>query len=254
LGSDSAATLITSTGQRTSMQPIDKLDIIANKIILGVSGSVGIAQFFKAGIEKLWNDKSLSGKDITEAKNMLAAALRENLHVEFKAVDNAPAASQNYFSQGVFTNTLIALPVDKKPVLIEFDPKGSPEEKNEKLPTVAIGSAQQIVDPFLAFLRRIFWKDQLPNLAEGKLAAYWSLDFAIKSAPGGIGPPIKLSILEKINDNWQARELSEKELNEQAEAADGIEDYIRDFKPSKENIEEVVAKPPEPKQILFEKK
>jgi len=243
LGSDSAATNVTSTGERTSMQPTDKLDIISDKIIIGVSGQVGLAQLFKSEIEKLWNDKGLAGAEISDARLKLSEVLRKHLYIEFQAVKQAPGPLQNLFTQGVLSQTLIALPIKKQPILLEFTAMGSSEEKNERLPTVAIGCAQQIVDPFLACLRRIFWKDRLPTLAEGKLAASWALDYSIQAAPGGVGPPIKLVTLEKNGENWQTHQLSEAELNEQSEAVDGIEDYIRDFKLSKGEPE----KPPEPK-------
>jgi hypothetical protein len=246
LGADSAATNVTSTGQRTSMQPTEKIDVVSDKILIGVSGSVGLAQLFKAEIEKLWNNRELAGNEISDAMTKLSDAIRRQLNREFQAVNQSPGPLQNLFSQSVLTQTLIALPIKKKPVLIEFTSTASPEEKNERLPTVAIGSAQPQVDPFLAFLRRIFWSDRLPTLAEGKIAAYWAIDYGIKSAPGGVGPPIKLFTLEKEGDSWHTHELSEAERNEIAEAVDGIEKYIRDFRHEKEGSGEADIKPPEP--------
>ena len=249
LGADSASTNVTSMGQRTSMQPTEKLDIIDDKIVLGVSGHIGLAQLFQAEIQKLWSEKKgLSGLEISEAMVKLSEAIRSHLKREFGFIRHVKEAIGNLALEEVITQTVIALPIRKKPCLIEFTKQGAPEEKNEKLPTVAIGSAQQIVDPFLGFLRRIFWPKRLPTLAEGRLAACWALDYGIKSAPGGVGEPKHLVVLEKNEKGeWETRRLTQ-EVHEHEEALDDIERHMANFKLLKQDKEIEEVEPPKPEQ------
>jgi len=62
--------------------------------------------------------------------------------------------------QRALTTTLVALPLGHSTCLFQFDEQGAPEEATQELPFVSIGSGQPIADPFLAFLRRIFWPDK----------------------------------------------------------------------------------------------
>ncbi|HUK16219.1 MAG TPA: hypothetical protein VLW65_07375, partial [Bryobacteraceae bacterium] len=102
----------------------------------------------------------------------------------------------------------------------------------ESLPFVAVGSGQSIADPFLAFLRRIFWPAQLPALADGILATYWTLQHAILSTPGGVADPMQIMVLEKVNNDWRARELGVAELTEHQRAVSAAEGALRNFRAS----------------------
>jgi hypothetical protein len=79
-------------------------------------------------------------------------------------VQNAQALQQLGGLAG-FCKSLIALPVNNVPHLLQFAEGGNPEQTTEELPFVALGSGQPIADPFLTFLRKILWKDRLPTLA-----------------------------------------------------------------------------------------
>ena len=94
--------------------------------------------------------------------------------------------------------SLVALPVNHKPCLMQFDFNGAPELATSHLPFVALGSGQPIADPFLAFLRRLFWPDHEPTVAEGRFAAVWTIDHVRRTNPGGVGGDIQLAILEPV--------------------------------------------------------
>jgi ATP-dependent protease HslVU (ClpYQ) peptidase subunit len=55
MGADGAATL-GALGQQTIRQETEKLDILENRIIVGVSGPVGLGQRIRAEIHTLWTD------------------------------------------------------------------------------------------------------------------------------------------------------------------------------------------------------
>ena len=95
------------------------------------------------------------------------------------------------------------------------------------LPFSAIGSGQFIADPFLAFLRRMFWNDRPPSLGDGIFATAWTLQHAIESAPSGIAEPIQIMVIDK---SGQARELAHAQLKEHTESRTHAEDSLRNYK------------------------
>ena len=133
--------------------------------------------------------------------------------------------------------------------LFQFDQQCAPEEASSGLPFISIGSGQPLADPFLAFIRRIFWRDRLPTKAEGIFAALWTLQHAIETAPGGIGDPTQMILTEKVsNDQWQARELPQEELQEHKEAISCAECSLSNFRDSFKSTDSKDIPPPSPLQ------
>jgi len=148
----------------------------------------------------------------------------------------------------VLSQAVIGITISKRPCLFQFDQQGAPEEVTENLPFVAIGSGQSIADPFLAFLRRIFWKEKTPTLADGIFATLWTLDHAIAINPGGVAEPKQIVVLKKEESAHKARELSENDFNEHYQAIEAAEKSLSNFRESlggTENIEEATP-PPQP--------
>jgi hypothetical protein len=54
---------------------------------------------------------------------------------------------------------------------------------------------KQIADPFLAFLRKILWKEKQPTLAEGRLIAAWTVRHVAETNPGGVALPLQMASL-----------------------------------------------------------
>ena len=92
--------------------------------------------------------------------------------------------------QGAFGG-LFASIVERVPVLIEFPvvPPLQPDPKDADLFFFSMGSGQQNIDPFLAFMREIFWPNGQPTLEEAAFIVTWALDFTIRTAPRWIGAP-----------------------------------------------------------------
>lgn len=229
IGADGAATLGTM-GQRTILQPIKKLQIISKSIILGVSGPVGLGQRFKGELQKLWEEKKFSGKKPFEAMGILRQALWKHAEGEWKAANVTSPIIGNISLQSVLTHSIIALPISKEPCLFQFDQQCAPEEATEDLPFISTGSVQNIADPFLAFIRRVFWPKGLPSINSGIFATVWTLRHAIKTAPGGVAEPTQIVKLQKGNSNWQVQELPSEELEEHIEASSNAEKHLSEFK------------------------
>jgi hypothetical protein len=128
----------------------------------------------------------------------------------------------------VLCKSLVAVAVKKEPQLFQFDYGGAPERASEKLPFISLGSGQSMADPFLAFLKRILWKDRRPTMAEGRLVAAWTIRHVSQTAFGGIGGPIQLASLAIVN-GVPAVELADPAEHdgfiEEAEAA--LRDHFR---------------------------
>jgi len=142
----------------------------------------------------------------------------------------------------------VALPVQDEPHLLQFNHQCQPEEASKSLPFLAIGSGQSTADPFLAFIRRVFWPNAEPRLKDGIFAIAWALDYSIKAQPGGIADPIQIVLLEKLQTNeWKARELSEDELGQHRQMIRSLEEEFPQF--TKRTFSEPSSEPiPQPQK------
>ncbi len=114
--------------------------------------------------------------------------------------------------------------------MLGFTQQCGATEYDANLPIVSIGSGQLVADPFLAFLRRIFWPDSLPTPSEGILAAVWTLTHTIQSQPGHVGEPIQIVTLSKDpRGQWKAQALPDGDLGEQRE-------HIRDMEKEMQKV------------------
>lgn len=121
--------------------------------------------------------------------------------------------------------------VGDEPCLVQFTHQCQPEEATVGLPFLSIGSGQPVADPFLAFIRRIFWPDQAPSLNDGILAALWTVTHTIHAQPGGVASPIRIVTLTRDKNNkWKAEELSEGDLGEHQQMIELTEDEMRKVK------------------------
>jgi len=229
VGSDSGATMGDyASGLHTIMQPMTKLQIVADKAIVGVSGPVGLGQLYFDCINRIHNE--FRNLDATAICRKLRDELRKDAEV---ALHMAAIATQVLGPQarvGAIATTLVALAARNEPHLIQFDCECSPEIVTNDLPFVSIGSGRIIADPFLAFLKRIFWKERLPPVSEGIFAVAWTLHHAIKTAPGGIAEPIGLGVLTMEGSQPKARLLTKAELSEHEQFIGHMEDRIRALK------------------------
>jgi hypothetical protein len=189
LGGDGASTVGSLSGT-TIKQPTKKLEIIDGKVILGFSGPVGLGQILKSEIVKVWGvEKNVTRSEATDLRVAITKKTRPHVEREFNAAAGfAKVLGQNELSSALCT-VLLALPlysVSKDFSLIEFTHQCSSEEVTSLIPFSAIGSGKNIADPFLAFIKKIFWKDRIPTLAEGRFAVIWTLIHTIETNPGGV--------------------------------------------------------------------
>ena len=229
VAADGAATL-GSMGHQTARQPVRKLEIVAGaSAIFALSGPVGLMQRLQAIVESSIHGK-LRGKKCSQIMTELRQDFWQVVSYEMNVAKVARDLIGNVALTDVISSCVLAMPVEDAPCLFQFDQQCAPEQATANVPFVAIGSGQQTADPFLAFIRRTFWSDRLPNLAEGTFAAYWTVRHAIETMPGGVADPIQIAVLRQVDSKWRAVELRSEELQEHKEFLGAIEDHLRSFK------------------------
>lgn len=209
-----------------------KIQIFRDKIIVAATGAVGFSQRLSAHVEE-----AIAGNVFSMQKRRECVAnISQRLLTDFEK------SKVRYQAQGgLGFGALVAAVHNDEPFLCEYGTTDfQPEIKDGRLFFVAMGSGQMLAEPFLAFVSRVLWKNTMPNVEHAKFGVYWVLDHAIKLAPGGVGYPIKIAVLRKVDGQWRAEEL--QEMQEAAEYITGLEDHIGQFTQS--SIEEAQSTPP----------
>ena len=194
------------------------------KVIVAGSGPVGLLQRYRHVVADLWNQKKLSG-DVRTVGNTLSKGGIQEFAQTGIAPPNIPFSA------------LVALPVEKQPVLYELPGNEhlfQPETKEkDDLWYVSVGSGQPIVDPFFGFLRTVFWSDgSSPSLREGAIMALWALEHACEVNPGGIKKPISIAVLELEKNENKARRYSGDELEEARGFLESLSGAMTDYRDS----------------------
>lgn len=228
LGADSAATMSTATGLETIVQPMPKLEVVEDKIIVGMSGPVGLGQLYTDRVAKVCDD--ICNKDAPEVCRKLRNEFIQDAQIAFRMAELAVSVLGPQARASVISSTLVALAAKNEPQLIEFDSQCNPEIVSPDIAFSSIGIGKSIADPFLAFIKRLFWKERLPSMSDGNFAVVWTLQQAIRTAPSGIRPPIQMAVLTMEGKQSKARKLTREEITEHEENADQAEDYFRKFK------------------------
>lgn len=200
IASDSAATYGTGNAVQTiGQQTVTKVWCLENSLLYASTGSIGTAQLICGAISNLWKSRQLTGEKVPTQVDAMAIVARaivatvESFHRSAATV--ASLIGPQAAGQSALCQSLVALPLKKKACLFQFDNSGAPEQATDDLPFISLGLGQPIADPFLAFLKRILWKDSKPTVAEGRFAAAWTVQHVIETIPGGVGPPIQLATL-----------------------------------------------------------
>jgi hypothetical protein len=195
IASDSEATFGTGTTHTIGKQHVQKVTKVNDHILHASTGAVGMAQIIADHLKAMWDDKVFSGTlspdaamdRLGKAIGALVAPYMQTAQIQRNLTGSCETS---------LCKSLLAIPISRKPYLFQFDFNGAPERATADLPFVCLGSGQPIADPFLALIRRLFWTTQEPNLAEGRLAAVWTIDHVRRISPGGVGGNTQIACLE----------------------------------------------------------
>jgi hypothetical protein len=228
LGSDGAVTSAWLGQPTIQQQTVGKIHVVSGSVLVGVSGPVGLGQRIELEFKRQLDSGRIAGRSAVEVGAILRTAFWTNvLSQEFLVASALQPVLGGLAQQDALCAILIALPAGDRTELIQFDHTASPEVASDELPFATIGVGQTIADPFLAFIKRIFWPTRLPSLAEGTFAALWTLRHAISVHPGGVAKPISLYNLAKETAGWKAKRLDDKDLAEHEQMIAAAEDHLR---------------------------
>lgn len=217
IGSDSSAT--STMGQFPLIEmPTKKIDLINDKIIVAGTGQVGLGQRFKSVVEKAWEQKVFQHDHIEVGKQLSQRAIADFAFTQA--------------NKGQFGALVAFTCKDKQPHLCEFSTNDFQPEFKEisRLWYVAMGSGQALAEPFIAFVRDVFWEKDIPNIQDGIFAAYWTLAHTIQLNAGGINGPISIATLRCVDGSFQAKVFDEEELAEHKDNISAIKNRLRDYR------------------------
>ncbi len=224
IGADSAATLGTGHIQ-TIEQPFEKIEIVNNKVIFVGTGEVGLGQRFSNVVNQLWNQGLFNSGNPWEIAQAISG----------KSLEGYLSTGMRIFPNVSFPYTvLLAFPVGDEAHLFDISgPSFQPEKKEKKdrkLWFTSYGVAEQITDSFLAFLKDVFWQKSIPSVYEGIFATCWTLDNVVAVNAGGVNGPINISVLEKNGGAFNARVLSDRDLQETRQYISEAKKVLVDFR------------------------
>ena len=225
VGSDGAR-----TGQVTR-QAASKLHVIGSKLILGPAGSAGVGQDFVLSVQHALVNNKKGWPNIREAREGLRKAMYP--HVEQAAKSAALTLQATGQTSDYITHALVALATENEPHLhlLFFDHNCQPFEAPDTAPFITIGSGSTIADPFLSFIKLLYWPNALPTIGDGVFATVWTLQHTIRTNRGGVGPPISLAILQKNTKGiWSVTHKQEEELGEDLGMVETMENKMRQLR------------------------
>jgi proteasome subunit B (beta)-like protein len=219
IGSDSSATFGNQLGLVTIEQSCKKVDVICDQVILSGTGAGGLHQRFREVVTKYWTDKKYHQPNGSQNKSPFE--ISKELSIE--GIKDFASTHANAGQYGA----LVAFPAGGTFHLCEFAIKDfQPEFKEGKIWFASMGSCQQITDPFLGMIRRVFWESDEPNLRGGIFAVTWTLDHVIKLNPGGINGPAQIGVLEAKNNAY----LLGDKIQEHLSAVQSVEEPLGKFR------------------------
>lgn len=222
IGADSAATSAAAFGKSGSMptieQQVEKLCIVAGKVIIAGTGSVGLGQRFCEQVSSFYDEKGFArGTPISSATDLSSRTIKN-----FGLTN----AQQNEYG------ALVAFPHSKTHHLVEFEIRNfNPELKDKQMCFVSMGGGQLITDSFLGMLKRVFFPDEAPSVSEATFYTAWTLHQAIELNTGGIKGPIRIAVL-KLDDKGEHRAslLDADRIAEHIDHIRGAERHLAEYR------------------------
>lgn len=236
IGADSSTTFVHGHQFRTIEQPTEKISLIGDHVIVAGTGSVGLDQRFCAIVKAAWDQKLFQRDPIAVGKKLSQDFLRD--------------LQDTFLKPGQY-GALVAFPFGHRFHLCEFTLSDfQPELKTEKIWYCSMGSAQMIMDPFLALMREVYWEDSPPDIQDGVFAATWTIEHAIKVNPGGVNKPIRIAVLELgKKGKTHARMLEDSELDEHRQNIKEAKEQLRKLRRQHQELSPDIPDVPKPEKL-----
>lgn len=254
IASDSAATYSTGFAPTIGQQEVKKVHQLGTGVLYGSTGAVGMSQLLQSAIETAWSTTLVQNRLMPEQvmMHLFTVISGATIAIRASAAQTIALVGAQAASSTALCKCMVAIPVQQKPCLFQFDFSGAPEAATEQLPFISMGVGQPIADPFLAFLNRILWKDRRPTVAEGRFVAAWTVKHVADTIPGGVGLPLQMASLT-MKDSQPFIEFIENAA-EHLQKIEGAETGLRDYilnqgRAAEVEIKEIPPAPAPPKEV-----
>jgi len=212
-------------GQQTVGQQVTKVRIIKGDTLFASSGHNGLGQQLAAIVDE--KRPELNNQSYDKSIIKLQDHLRPVINKAFETAGLAARVIGNAASNDALCGNLLAGPFKDGLKLVEITPQLAVERMTDELPFISMGSGKNSADPFLGFLRQIYWPNGLPTITEGALAAYWTVRHAIVMKVQGVGFKVDVFVVEPKGKSFVARQLDDAELIEHEDFIKASEDAMR---------------------------
>ncbi|MFM7631048.1 MAG: hypothetical protein ACKO43_04470 [Alphaproteobacteria bacterium] len=213
---------------------LKKIACLADDLVVGFAGDLGFAQRFRQIAKDVWDDPD-RGQIPSDDFHKIIESFSTNGILEFlkyvrptDAIDISSAFVIGFAHAA--RHHLCMLPYGNfQPIVI-----------NENLPFCSLGSGHYLTNPFLSFIKKVFWSGE-PCLAlpVGIFSAVMAMNLAVELNAGGINAPIHIAVLERKNNIYTCRKLHEDELSTHQENCREALNYFSKYPHffDRENIE-----------------
>jgi 20S proteasome alpha/beta subunit len=212
-------------GQQTVGQSVTKVQVLNGEALYATSGHKGLGQQLCAIVESKQPEFKNQRYDANIVK--LQEALRQVVNGALNTAGLATRVIGNAAMSDAICGGLLAAGFKDGLKLVEISPQVQVEYMTNDLPFISMGSGKPSADPFLGFLRKVYWSMKLPTIQEGALAAYWTIYHAIDMKVPGVGFSVDVFVVETKAKTFTARQLDEAEIAEHADFMKAAEDALR---------------------------
>ena len=212
IGADSKATYALPDGRPTVEQVMDsKIHRVDDKLIYAFAGDMSLGQDVMHSLSKSWEKHKSKSKE--NIKNNLSKAVVEPVKEYAERSQSVALLMRAASVQDPVVTSIVAFVTKDQPALIHYNLAGHPEEITRGLTFVTIGSGQLYADPFVAFVKRVAWKNGQPRtVKQGIVGVLWALQYAGDSSTSGVGGPFSIGVLAKEKGEWKASVLEGERL------------------------------------------
>lgn len=206
-----------------------KITTEKDDVIVAYSGAVGMSQLVKERLFAQWD--AIKTQDIGPARHSISSQLWFEIEPALQRAHAMVQLVGDEALDSIWFNLLVALPIKDRAELICFDEQAQSEMIAADVPFIAIGSGQAIALPFLAFVKRVIWKETMPRtIGDGIFGVLWALQHVIKVNAGlGVGGEPTIAILQKQQGVWKAQMLDDYSLDENKQAIRAAESALRNY-------------------------
>lgn len=236
-------------GMQTIGQSITKINLVGTDTLFASSGRQGLGQQLEGVVRT--KHSSFHKNDYHPAIQEVQKGFRDILD---PALVTAHLAARVYGPEVAMDDAtcacLLATRFKDGLKLVEISNQASVEYLTPELPFITLGSGKGTADPFLGFLRKVFWPSRSPSVVEAALAAYWTVKHAIDMKVRDVGFDVDVFTLEPKGSAYEGAQLDEAHLKEHEDFRIAAEQRLASLRGELESVSAPGATAPsEPPQL-----